>query len=876
MAQPVWNTPAGLINSYPYGVSMSFQLSASPVFPAVSLTYSLLSGDLPAGLTLNSSGLISGTPTQVSENQTYIFAVRVTDNQSNIRDRTFSILISGFVSPSFDLAAGTIFSGFDSRWTEFSVNYSNPSSLSNLTVSITEGALPLGLEINTSGLIRGYAEKPTISEAYPAVSTIATNTNLDNTIICTTTAGFIEGRPIIFSGTSIGEIVLGNTYYIKSILNSVTFTISATQNGPTLQLTVGSGLMFINLPATTVGQPVIRTYNFTLTLNDTYKIYQTINYNIVIANQNLPVAQGGLGIVGSNRIPTLLNTRPLTYNIPPNNLDYGYYLLPNNSTGLTYPLTTNAFIGTFETGNVFSFKFLGYDFDGSPLTYVFSNLPTELSADTATGIITGTPILSSPGISEYTFRVATYKTSNPSTISSYFNFSYKISNQIKGEIVWDTPEDLGQINNNTISVLKVQATSDTPLNYQITSGSLPPNLELSSNGEIMGKVAYQPTASLLAQNTTTEFTFTVNAYSPNFPVVNSSRTFTLTVFQYFEQPTDILYIKAMPSISDRQKLNTLLNNTTLIPNEYVYRPNDVYFGKTSSVIYTHAYGIYASNITQYLDAITKNHYWRYITLGELKTAVAKNANNEVVYEVVYSEVIDNLLNNQNISISQEIVWPRDIDLSLGPWYTSITDIFTSYEDVLNQEYYTSLTSGTARYLYPNSLVNMENRVAQELGQNTDSNLLPLWMTSEQNDGNTLGFTRAFVLCYTKPGFSDIVKNNINNNWQYELNQIGFEIDRFIVNKSATYDYSTNIQIGSLPNPYTTNYTIQGVGNTQLQPVQINPLVIVTLAEDSTWNVTQLNNGWLDYPSATPTPNPIDSEDFYVMFEQKTILPNQTQ
>jgi hypothetical protein len=52
--------------------------------------------------------------------------------------------------------------------------------------------------------------------------------------------------------------------------------------------------------------------------------------------------------------------------------------------------------------------------------------------------------------------------------------------------------------------------------------------------------------------------------------------------------------------------------------------------------------------------------------------------------------------------------------------------------------------------------------------------------------------------------------------------------------------------------------------------------MVTLAEDSTWNVTQLNNSWLNYPSATPTPNPIDSEDFYVIFEQKTILPNQTQ
>jgi hypothetical protein len=54
------------------------------------------------------------------------------------------------------------------------------------------------------------------------------------------------------------------------------------------------------------------------------------------------------------------------------------------------------------------------------------------------------------------------------------------------------------------------------------------------------------------------------------------------------------------------------------------------------------------------------------------------------------------------------------------------------------------------------------------------------------------------------------------------------------------------------------------------------LVTVTLSNGSIWNITQLNNSWSSLPSATPVPNPIDSEDFYVIFEQKTILPNQSQ
>ena len=122
----------------------------------------------------------------------------------------------------------------------------------------------------------------------------------------------------------------------------------------------------------------------------------------------------------------------------------------------------------------------------------------------------------------------------------------------------------------------------------------------------------------------------------------------------------------------------MLNNTTLIPTADLYRSDDVNFGKATNITYEHAYGIYASDFEEYVAAITKNHYWRYITLGQLKTAVAKNAAGTVVYEVVYSEVQDNLVNPKGKSVSEEIVWPRNIPLNKGPWYTSVTDIYTSY------------------------------------------------------------------------------------------------------------------------------------------------------------------------------------------------------
>jgi hypothetical protein len=110
------------------------------------------------------------------------------------------------------------------------------------------------------------------------------------------------------------------------------------------------------------------------------------------------------------------------------------------------------------------------------------------------------------------------------------------------------------------------------------------------------------------------------------------------------------------------------------------------------------------------------------------------------------------------------------------------------------------------------------------------------MTSQQANGSTLGYTQSWVICYAKLGYADIIKTRIETEWKdapgnvYTLNQINFQIDRFIVNKSATYNYDK-----------------------QLTPP-----------------------AWTGLPSATPVPDPIDSKDFYVLFPHTTILPNETQ
>jgi len=884
MAQPIWNTPAGSIGSYPSGNPLKpvlVQLSASAVLPAVTVAYQIISGSLPTGVNMTDNGLIAGVPTSIVSTTTYTFVVRATDNRQNIRDNTFTISISGISHPRFTTTPGPIPNPspwsstypntfLDSTWVEIPITYENPIPDNPVLIRVIAGSLPPGLEINEYGLIRGYASPPFTNINLPPVDTISTAVS-NNVITSLNTGNFTVGRPVVFSGESFGGIVPDQTYFIAEVIDGTSFTISNTMDGPVLALTDAVGFMFVQLPTITQGQPINKTFNFVLKLESALGS-DIQSYSLSVVNQNTLVSQGGPGRGPNSRIPAIFNTRPETFQLDRDLTEFGYYVLPPDGKGVTYPISQPAFIGTITSDNRFNFSILGHDFDGDGLQYTFIGLPLGLSGNTSTGWVTGNPVISPDTVSRFSFSVYATKVvlgtvTNLSTPT--FTFSFKIVTDINGDITWISPADLGMVLNGLPSMAYVKATSDVDLLYRVIpveGESLPPNLELLPNGELSGIVAFQPETTFQNVATSTPFTFTIQAYSERFASVTSNQTFTLSVYQEFNNPTDILYCKCTPSISDRNLLATLLDNESLIPSDYLYRADDPFFGKATSVIYEHAYGINASDIDQYLAAITKNHYWRQLTLGEIKTAVARNdMTGEILYEVVYSEVYDNLvnyndmdtyqvgsqsnfINPQGVSVSKKIYWPRPIPLFLGPWYDSVTNIFTSWNNTPNgQALFTSRTPGFVRNLYPNSLQNMRQQVVDVLGQTQNYEILPLWMTSQQRSGSTTGFLPAWVIAYCKPGlttlpdgtevsYAQYIQYQIQNNWTnapgqlQTLNTINFKIDRFSVNKSATYNYDNNL---SPP-------------------------------------------AWTSLPSAAPTPDPIDSQDFYVLFQQETILPGKTQ
>lgn len=84
---PVWSTTAGSLGTY---TGSSIQLAATDD-ESNTITYSVTSGSLPTGLSLSSSGLISGTST--ANPATYTFTVSASDGSNTAVTRSFSIVI---------------------------------------------------------------------------------------------------------------------------------------------------------------------------------------------------------------------------------------------------------------------------------------------------------------------------------------------------------------------------------------------------------------------------------------------------------------------------------------------------------------------------------------------------------------------------------------------------------------------------------------------------------------------------------------------------------------------------------------------------------------------------------------------------------------
>jgi hypothetical protein len=121
--------PASLTRSY------SYQLSASG--GRGGYAWSLASGSLPAGLTLSSTGLISGTPTKAT---TYSFAVKVVSGTTSVTKALSMTVTKALVVSTTTLATGFV-------GTAYSASLAASGGTGTYIWELASGSLPPGLNL---------------------------------------------------------------------------------------------------------------------------------------------------------------------------------------------------------------------------------------------------------------------------------------------------------------------------------------------------------------------------------------------------------------------------------------------------------------------------------------------------------------------------------------------------------------------------------------------------------------------------------------------------------------------------------------------------------------------------------------------------------
>lgn len=642
------------------------------------------------------------------------------------------------------------------------------TAASPVTYSVIAGALPTGLLLTSSGMIKGI---PIIT---PTTTNLVRVSSSSFTIRLSTVSGSVTDRTFSLTvagitapsisptSSSLGTYISGNYADIQ---------LSSTQ--PNTNLPIVFELMSGSLPPglSLSANGAIRGYIEPIVNEQTVALtgFDISEFDVLLFDfQGTNTSKNfQFSVQASDGINTDLETYTIFIQSRTSLTADNDLITADNSSIITADtsnlsnpvlLTEEGILVTTKPNDKFAYKILAEDFDNDSLTFnlVSGSLPAGVTLTANTGWISGENTVSNLYNTTYSFNVNASKTTDSEFVSNTKSYSIVVTGQIQNTVTWITDSDLGQIYAGEISELAVQAAPNSTLTFsyklaQTSIGSIPPGLELLPNGLIAGRASFngfsldRNTTYFDSNETTLDFIyqFEVIPYDIN-GVEYSSRTFSLKVVKRTVDPYENLYIQILPNKAQRAYYDNIVNNTDIIPQEYLYRPTDLWFGRNTLRRSLFLSGLNSKDIAQYISAITLNHYWKTLTFGSAKTAIAVDSDLNIKYEVVYIEILDSGVNSLGQSPNLSITWPDNT--------SSISTV------------------------YPNSFVNMTKRIVDNI-QYLDQGVLPDWMTSRQNDGRILGFTRALVLCYTLPGKSKEILYRVTDSLD-NLNLIDFTIDRY--------------------------------------------------------------------------------------------------
>jgi hypothetical protein len=755
MSQKIyWITPAGSLGIISEEDYFQYQLSASQSqnnLVGSELSFRIIAGQLGEGLQLDKFGMIQGVPvidiastTEASFTQT--FTVRATAADGAIADRTFSITINANAVPEIIPPSSNLGSYFNGTWVNIQLDVVEPNPIATLSWSVISGSLPLGLSLlPQTGVLVGH-----IMPFYPLNSTSIldwdkTGWDMVSWDLETPKAQnhTYEFEIQVFDGTSYTS-----ARYTIEVISKDIYSIDNTY------ITVDSNLISID----------------------------TDNYHIPF-------------------ITTLAQSLPTQRQL--SNLAFKFDGIDLDGDDILFGLVTTNAVG-FDQGPTPESPSLSYvGFDSSAFDESDISVPEGLTLDPVTGWLTGNIGSQAESSLTYTFKIYCYKKEKPTYKSDSVTFTLTVLGDINNTVTWLTPSNLGEIDNGAISELSILATAANgkTLNYRLKPGTevpnfadptqqvvqyytaarskLPQGLTLQTDGLIVGRTTFEyfkmdgETTTFDKNSTTFDSTyqFTVTASDGSLtgvtpyvaPTISADQTFTVRISNFNKTPYQNLYLRALTTQDQRASIISILNNTSIFPDNYIYRLSDPWFGKATEIKFLFAAGLDSSTVQSYLTYMAQNHYNKRVYLGEIKTAVAVDENFNPKYEVIYIDILDADTNN-----GKSVSFSIDRTKEVKPPYNVMP--FT--------------------YVYPNSFDNMLTSISN-LGY-ANRGALPGWMLSPQDNGQVLGFTRGIVLAYTVPGASKKIAFRLSQQ-NITFNNLDFIADRYQLDRYLDNNFDITTQ-----------------------------------------------------------------------------------
>ena len=501
-----------------YSATISASGGAAPY------TYTVATGSLPTGLSLSTSGTISGTPTTAGS---FDFQIQSADSGGNTgyTQYTMTVAAASSVAVSPTSLPNPVLN------TAYSQTVSGSGGTAPYTFAVSAGALPTGLSLNAStGVISGT---PTTAGAYSF------------TIRATDSASQSNSRS--YTGTIIAALSITTATLPTPVLTQAYSQTIATSGGTapvSFSISAGSlpaGLSLNTSTGAITGTPTAAgAYSFTVQATDANAVAATRAYSGTIAStlaiitatlptpvltqaysQTVATSGGAAPIsfaVSAGSLPTGLSLNTSTGAITGTPTAAGSYSFTVQAADANSIVATQAYSGTVAAALTITTTTLptpalsaAYSQTVStsggtaPVTFTVSagSLPAGLSLDSATGAITGTPT-----------AAGAYSFSIQATDANSLVASHAYSGSIATALAITTTSLPTPALSTAYSQTIATSGGTAPVTFAVSAGSLPTGLSLNaSTGAITGTPTAAGAYGFTVQATDANSIIATEAYS---------------------------------------------------------------------------------------------------------------------------------------------------------------------------------------------------------------------------------------------------------------------------------------------------------------------------------------------------------------------------